>query len=139
MIDPSEWNLTPEQSARYRSDLAQLKEADPTNEWRWQLDRLAPLEAPVWSCVVPVTDSSVTFQLAVFRNPLRDDRWEIVPIYPAPEKYPDSAPIVMESIGDAGDVPVIEPAPPADATLPALRTLIERWVDRALRDEVHLA
>jgi hypothetical protein len=119
----------------YRSDMEQLQALDPINTWDWRLEELPPLAQPVWACTIPTTSELVTFKMAAFRNPAREECWDISPVFPPYNAYPDNARIVLEVIGE-DTVPVIEPAPPQGSTLGDIRDIIQNWVNEALGNEV---
>jgi hypothetical protein len=122
-------------SVGYRQDLEVLQRVDPRNSWNWRLEMIAPLQQPCWVCDVATTDPELTFRMAVFRNPQRGHNWEISPIHPPYNHYPNRRAIVLEVLNDAS-VPVIGPSPEIDAELDDVRNIIAAWVQAALNDGV---
>lgn len=122
-------------SSQYRSEMDELRMLDPENRWNWKLEPYLTLPRMMWTCEIQTNNVEVVYKIGVFRNPARNDAWDISPIWPTFNRYPESASIAQDVIDGEG-IPVIVPSPPPSDGLGELRVRIRDWVRAALEQNV---
>lgn len=113
-------------SNQYREDMRRLQTVDPTNAWNWRLAVTPPLDEPAWVCDAPSAVGRRTLTFAVFRNPMRQGSWEVAPVDPPCERYPDTATVL--EILENGAIGVLQPSPQPGQDLETLPQTIMAWV-----------
>lgn len=113
-------------SQQYREDMRRLQTVDPTNTWNWRIAVTPPLDEPTWVCDVPTAGGRRTFTFAVFRNPMRGGGWEVAPVDPPCEWYPDTATVL--EILENGAIGVVQPSPEPGQDLGTLPQTITAWI-----------